>query len=197
MKQGWNDKNGVLHPRELLLLPEIIWTNLISRHHNNALARHFGINKNREFIGRKYNWLHHKKEVESYVKGCDVCLGSKAVKHKLYGDFHAWPIPAHCWKNLSSAFVTSLLVLIDWKGKSYDFILVILKRLTKMVNYKVKMIIINALGLVEVILNMIIWHHVLPNSIISDRGLLFTSKFWSLLCYFFKVRRCLSTAFHL
>ena len=39
-------------------------------------------------------------------------------------------------------------------------------------------------------------HYGLPNSIVTDRGSLFTSKFWSLLCYFFGIKRRLSTTFH-
>ena len=46
-----------------------------------------------------------------------------------------------------------------------------------MLYYKVVKITMNTLELVEVILNMIIWYHSLPNLIISDRDLLFNSKF--------------------
>ena len=35
-----------------------------------------------------------------------------------------------------------------------------------------------------------------PQAIISDRGVVFTSKFWSSLCYFLRIKRKLSTAFH-
>lgn len=36
----------------------------------------------------------------------------------------------------------------------------------------------------------------LPDSIVSDRGSLFTSKFWSALCFHLKIKQRLSTAFH-
>ena len=42
---------------------------------------------------------------------------------------------------------------------------------------------------------VIVWHHGLSNSIVTNRGSLFTSKFWSLLCYFFDIKRSLSIAF--
>ena len=84
----------------------------------------------------------------------------------------------------------------DWKGDSYDSILVIIDRLTKMVHYKQVKITIEASGLAEVIIDMVVSHHGLPDSIVTDRGSLFTSKFWSLLCYFLGIKRRLSTAFH-
>ena len=48
----------------------------------------------------------------------------------------------------------------------------------------------------KVIIDVVICHHGLPNLIMTDRGSLFTSKFWSLLCYFLGIKRRLSTVFH-
>ena len=89
-----------------------------------------------------------------------------------------------------------LPILTDWKGDSYDSILVLVNQLTKMVHYEPVKVTIDAPGLAKVILDVVVRHHGLPNSIMSDRGSLFTSKFWSLLCYFFGIKRNLSTTFH-
>ena len=43
----------------------------------------------------------------------------------------------------------------------------------------------------------VLWDAGAPQAIISDRGAVFTSKFWSSLCYFLRIKRKLSTAFHL
>ena len=65
-----------------------------------------------------------------------------------------------------------------------------------MVYYMPVQVIINTLGLIEVILDVVIRHHGIPDSIITNRGLLFTSKFWSSLCYFLGIKWKLSTAFY-
>ena len=93
-------------------------------------------------------------------------------------------------------FVTDLPISTNWKGDSYNFILVIINRLTKMVYYKPVKITINAPGLTEVIIDVVVQYYGLPNSIVTNRGSLFTLKFWSSLCYFFGIKRWLSTAFH-
>ena len=134
--------------------------------------------------------------MKTYVKGCDICLASKAVRHKPYGDLQLLPIPTHQWKDLSMDFVTGLPILTDWKGDSYDSILVIVDRLTKMVHYQPVQVTIDAPKLAEVILDVVVWHHGLPDSIVSDRGSVFTSKFWSSLCYFLSIKQQLSTTFH-
>ena len=76
-------------------MPEIIWTELISRHYNNPLADHFGIDKTRELIGWKYYWLSLRKDVKAYVKGCNICLSSKTVRHKSYDDLQALLVLTH------------------------------------------------------------------------------------------------------
>ena len=195
-QQGWDDINGVLHHQGLSYVPEIIRMELISRHHDNPLAGYFGIEKTRELLSRKYYWPTLRRDVDNYVRGCDVCLASKAVRHKPYGDLQSLPVPTHCWKDLSMDFVTGLPILTDWKGDSYNSILVIVYRLTKIVYYEPVKVIIDAPGLAEVIINVVVRHHGLPDSIITDQGSLFTSKFWSLLCYFLGIKWKLSTAFY-
>ena len=127
-------------------------------------------------VGRKYFWPSLRKDVESYVKRCDVCLASKAVRHNPYGDLQSLPIPTHQWKDLSIDFVTGLPLSADWKGDSYDSILVIVNRLTKMVHYEPVKVTIDAPGLAEVILDVVVRHHGLPDSIVTNRSSLFTSK---------------------
>ena len=65
-----------------------------------------------------------------------------------------------------------------------------------MIYYKLVKITFNAAGLAEVIIDVIVHHHTLLNLIVTNRSSFFTSKFWSLLCYFLGIKRRLSTAFH-
>ena len=169
---------------------------MISCHHDDPLAEHFDIDKTRELVGWKYYWPSLRRDVKSYVRRCDVCLTSKAVKHKPYGDLQSLPIPTYRWKNLSINFVTRLPLFLDWKSDIYNLILVIVDRLTKMVHYKPVKVTIDAPGLAEVIKDVEVWHHGLPDSIVTDRSSFFTSKFWSSLYYFLEVKWRLSTAFY-
>ena len=69
-------------------------------------------------------------------------------------------------------FVIGLPISTDWKKDSYDSILVIVDRLTKMVHYKPVKVTIDTLGLAEVIINVVVRHHGLPDLIVTDQGLL-------------------------
>ena len=65
-----------------------------------------------------------------------------------------------------------------------------------MVHYEPVLTTLDAEQLAEVLIEAIFKYHGLPDSIITDRGSLFTSKFWSSLCYYLNVKRRLKTAFH-
>ena len=93
-------------------------------------------------------------------------------------------------------FVTGFPVSTNWKSETYDSIHVIVDRLTKIVHYKPVKVTIDAPGLAEVIIDVVVRHHGLPDSIVSHRGSVFISKFWSSLCYVLGIQRRLSTVFH-
>lgn len=64
--------------------------------------------------------------------------------------------------------VTKLPVFTNLKGKIYDLILVIVNQLTKMIHYELVKITIDILELVEVIIKMVVQHHDLLDSIVTD-----------------------------
>ncbi len=169
-------------------MPEVVRTELISRHYDDPLVGYFGIDKTRELIARKYYWLTLRRDIEAYVTSCDVCLASKAVRHKPYGDLQSLPVPTYWWKDLSIDFVTGLPVSTNWKDDTYNSILVIVNWLTKMVHYEPVKVTINILSLTDIILDVVVRYHGLPDWIMSDRGLVFTSKFWLSLCYFLGIK---------
>ncbi len=65
-------------------------------------------------------------------------------------------------------FVTSLPISANSKGDSYDSMLVIVDRLTKMVHYILVKVTIDAPGLAEVIIDVVVRHHGVPESIVMD-----------------------------
>ena len=126
----------------------------------------------------------------------NVWVALKATQDKSYGNLQSLLVFTYYWKNLLIDFITKLLILIDSRRDSYDLILVIVNRLTKMVSYKQVKVIINTLGFAEIIINIIVRHHGLLDLIVIDWELLFNSNFWPLLCYFIGIKQKLSTAFH-
>lgn len=115
---------------------EIVRHKVISRHYNDLLAGYFRNKKIKELVAKKYFWPSLKKDVETYIKGRNMYLISKAVRYKSYKDLQSLPVPAHRWKDFFMNFVTSHPISTDLKGNSYNSILVIIDRLIKMAYYE-------------------------------------------------------------
>ena len=93
--EDWEDVEGMLQYRGFPYIPEIIRSKVISYHPNDPLVGHFGIDKTKKLVGRKYYWPSLTKDVETYIRGCDICPTLKAVRHKPYGNLQSLPVPTH------------------------------------------------------------------------------------------------------
>lgn len=79
-----------------MYLLEIIRTKIISKHHDNLLIDYYGIEETLEFVIWKYYWPTLKVDMETYIKRCNVCVASKAVRHKPYGNLELLPVFTLC-----------------------------------------------------------------------------------------------------
>ncbi len=191
------DSQGLLRYNDLLYVPEeaSVREELLKRHHDDPLAGHFGIDKTLELMSRKYYWDSIKTDVKEYVDSCDVCQRVKVKRHRPHGELNALPQPSGPWKEITMDFITDLPPS-KRKGHVYDAILVVVDRYTKMVRYLPTNKTIKAPDLEEMLMEEVFLKFGPPNGIVTDRGSVFTSAFWSEVCYQMKVKRRLSTAFH-
>ena len=113
LPEGREDVEDIFQYQGLLYFLEIHYSEVISYHQNNLLARYFGINKTKKLMFRKYLWLTLYPNVKVHVKSYDIYLTSKIVRHKLYGDLLSLKIPTYYYKNLSIDFVTDFSLSID------------------------------------------------------------------------------------
>ena len=72
--------------------------------------------------------------------------------------------------------ITGLPIFTNWKGKTYNSILVIVNQITKIVYYEPVKVSINAPGLAEVILVVVIRQYDLADSIVSNDSSIFNAK---------------------
>ncbi len=86
--------------------------------------------------------------------------------------------------------------LSQLEGDSYDSILVIVDRFTKMIHCILVKVTIDIPSQAKVIMNGVVCHHRVLESIVTDQSSLLASKFWSLLGYFLGIKRKLFISFH-
>ncbi|MBW0521529.1 hypothetical protein O181_061244 [Austropuccinia psidii MF-1] len=129
--------------------------------------------------------------IKDYVSSCQQCSRNRKIHHKKFGILKTLPIPNGPWICLSMDFITQLPL-----SNSFDSILIIVDRFSKMVVFISPMSSITSLDLVHLLIKNIFSKNCLPSRIVSDRGSLFVSSFWTNLCQQLKISRDLSTAYH-
>ena len=196
--QGWRvDQNGLLRRRDQVFVPAdpAVRDEILSMRHDDPLSGHCGVEKTLTLLRQDFFWPEMDKDVNDYIASCDVCLRTTVKRHRPYGELQSLPIPKGPWEEISMDFITDLPPSAG-EGKVFDSILVIVDRFTKFAIYAAVNKTITAGELAEVIEKRLITYFGAPLGIVSDRGPVFTSYFWTALCHHMQIKRRLSTAFH-
>ena len=113
--------------------------------------------------------------VAEFVKCCALCFRTKSPRTSPPGFLKPLEIPARPWADISMDYMVDLPVF-KRDGKTYRNILVAVDRLTKMRHF-IPATSLETAELVEFYVRDVYKHHGAPESIISDRGSVFVSKF--------------------
>ncbi|CEP11259.1 hypothetical protein [Parasitella parasitica] len=187
-------KDGLLfYKNQAICVPdnEKIQKTILEQCHDSPAAGHFGITKTYDQVSRDYYWPSMRSYVKRYVTGCDTCLRNKNTHHKPYGLLQPLEIPEKPWVSISMDFITQLP-----ESENYTAICVIVDRFTKMAVFVPTHNSIDAEGTCDLLLRHVFCHFGFPATIISDRGITFTSNFTKALMKIFHIKQSMSTAFH-
>lgn len=159
--------------------------------HDHHLAGHPGVRRTLSRIRERYWWPQMTPYVKQFVRSCDVCARTKAVRHKPYGPMRFLPVPERPWTSISMDFIEGLPL-----SRGHDAILVVVDRLSKMALFIPTFKDLDTPDLVRLFLDRVFSKHGAPHDIVSDRGRHFVSKLWSGICAALRIKSNLSTAYH-
>ncbi|WVZ71045.1 hypothetical protein U9M48_019671 [Paspalum notatum var. saurae] len=126
-----------------------------------------------------------KREIAKYVSECDVCQRVKTD--------HLKPaVPAWKWEDVHMDFIVGL----PRTQKGYDSIWVIIDRLTKSPHFLPVKTHYTAATYAELYISRIVSLHGVPQTITSDRGSLFVSRFWEHLQAALRTKLIRRSAYH-
>jgi hypothetical protein len=115
-----------------------------------------------------------KREIAYYVACCNTCNLIKAEHQKPAGFLQPLKVPKWKWDDICMDFIVGL-------PKSYrgnDSIWVIVDRLSKVAHFIPIKTTLRSDQLAQLYVNNIVKLHGAPQTIVSDRGTQYTSKFW-------------------
>lgn len=159
--------------------------------HDSPAAGHFGIAKTCELVSRTFTWPSMRKYIKRYVGGCETCQRNKSSNHKPYGLLQPLPVPDRPWSSVSVDFIAQLP-----PSMGYTAICVFVDRFTKMAHFSPTTDEVDAEGTVDLFIQRVFSAHGLPDDIVSDRGVTFTSQFTRSMFKALNIEQKLSTAYH-
>ncbi|MBW0583652.1 hypothetical protein O181_123367 [Austropuccinia psidii MF-1] len=161
---------------------------LLQKHHYSPLAGHPGQEKTLKLVKGDFHWSGMTQFIKDDVSSCQQCSRNKNIHHKNFGLLKPLPIPNGPWIFLSMDFITQLPL-----SKSFDSILVVVDRFSKMAVFIPTRSSFTSLDLAHLFIKNIFSNHGHLSSIVSDRSSVFVSSFWTNLCQQLKISRDLST----
>jgi len=190
-------RDGLLYRSNALCIPEdaALRSELMRIHHDDPMAGHFGPAKTSALLNRKYWWPELNADVKEHVDTCGVCQRTRTQRHRPYGELQSLPLPNGPFEELTMDFIVDLPPS-TFEEKVYDSILVFVDRYTKVTRYLPCNKTCTAVQLTDLFIKEIVSKYGVPKGIVSDRGSVFTSAYWSSFCHETQVKRRLSTAFH-
>ncbi|KAJ3475421.1 hypothetical protein NLI96_g11847 [Meripilus lineatus] len=152
---------------------------------------HLGSQKTEEYLRRWYWWPTIGADIQKFCRSCHKCQTTKTENRRPMGLLHHLPIPTRPWGSIGMDFVGPFP-----GSKGYDYLWVVICRLTSMVHLIPINTTIKASELAWLFVKEVVRLHGLPDSIVSDRDAKFTSKFWKEVHRVLGVKLLMSTAFH-
>ncbi|WVZ75812.1 hypothetical protein U9M48_023843 [Paspalum notatum var. saurae] len=170
------DDQGVLWFKNRLVVPKDmeLRKKILDEAHTSIFTMHPSSNKMYQDLKQKFWWTRMKREIAKYVSECDVCQRVKADHLKPAGMLQPLAVPAWKWEDVHMDFIVGF----PRTQKGYDSIWVIIDRLTKSAHFLPVKTHYTAATYAEIYISRIVSLHGVPQTITSDRGSLFVSRFW-------------------
>jgi len=166
-------KGRAVIPAQKALIQELLYL-----YHNDQFAGHWGIEKTKELLERKFYWPDMATDIREYVTTCSVCQNIAVPRHKPYGKLESLPVPEWPWQEVSLDFITQLPRSYIGTAE-YDAILVIVDRYTKMAKFIPITTNLAAPEFAAIFHKNIELKYSSLKGIVSDRNIRITSKLWA------------------
>jgi hypothetical protein len=167
----------------------------LKRHHDDILTNHFEIKKTIELLNKKYHWSRMIKYVKFYIKTCDICQCTKTSKHFSYDNLQSFFLFHDSWQKIIMNFITNFS-FNKRSNNIYNSVLVIINRYIKMTLYIFVTKKIIAIELTKIIFHQMMLKYDASKNVVSNKEFVFTSAYWTNICYHMKMKKRLNIVFH-
>ena len=193
-------EEGLLLFNNLIYIPrdKSVQHAILQQHHDHPLAGHYGEDKTFSLTSRRYYMPNLRLIIHTYIQGCLQCSKNKPSLHQPYGQLGSLPVPALPWESISMDFIVKLPLSKSalLPQEALDSILVVVDRFSKMSHFIPCREAMSATQLATLLFTHVFKLHGLPQSIVTDRGTTFLSKFFTSLSKLLDIKQKISTSYH-
>jgi hypothetical protein len=165
---------------------------LLHEAHDAVASGHMGRDKTLHKLQQLFVWKGMAADVAQYVLSCPVCQACKAQSSKPAGLYMPLEVPPSRWHTVCMDFITGL----PMSKQGHDSILTVVDKLTKRAHFIPTTCNVTAEGCAKLYVQHVFRLHGMPQVIVSDRDVKFTSAFWRTLHAACGTRLKMSTPFH-
>jgi hypothetical protein len=164
---------------------EPLRTAILEARHDGVEAGHPGREALLHSVRQRYFWPNLRKDVDAYVKGCEVC-GRTRIWREKKGLLQPLELSSRPWAHMAMDYA-------QLPGRKY--VLVMVDRFSK----ETELAPVGSMDvedLVKAFVERVVARHGYPETIVTDRGAQFTSAVWKAVCREGGVDHRWSTAYH-
>ena len=194
---SWEESEGLWKWKNKVYIPKTLQESFVREEHGYQGHGHQGVTKTCKRLQLKYGFPGLFQQVQQVIRTCDVCQRGKASRHKPYGLLQPLETPKGPWQSVTMDLIVKLPEAYrPGDDTAYDSIHVSVDRLTKQADFTPWKETWDAATSAERLRDVLVVRHGLPFEIITDRGSVFTSKYWNTFMKTLGIKQKFSTAYH-
>ena len=166
------------------------------QHHDSFLAEHLDSWWCLKLVQWIFNWLFANKNIKKYCRICKSCQQHKTLHHRIWRLLNNLLTSWRIWESIIMNFIIDLFDSTSVSDIFYNSIMIVVDHLFKMTHYISIQKTMIVFDLINLFLDKVVQYHEAFDDIVSDRDFVFTSHFWTLLCYRLLIKWKLSITFH-
>jgi transposase InsO family protein len=173
-------------------LPRELRHEILSQLHDAPESGHMGVKKTQNEVKKRFYWNFMNKEIQTFVKTCQICQQYKDEKMKKKGLLRNVPVATAVFETLFIDFIGPLPTSQLRRNK---FCLVVIDQLSSWVEL-FPMTAATARKVADKLENEVFCRFGSPKNIVSDNGSHFVNKIVKKLCEEWSIKHKLISAYH-
>lgn len=166
-------------------------TKLILAFHASSVGGHSGFPVTYRRLKQVFRWKGMKTMTKTTLSQCDTCQLAKPERVPYPGLLQPLRVPSLPWEMMTMDFIEGL----PSSGR-FNCILVVIDKLTKYGHFIPLKHPFSAHDVADAFVDRVYRLHGFPQSLVSDRDPIFTSKFWQELARLTDIKLCMSSGQH-